>query len=165
MGGRTEQFRQKTSGLRPGVQGQRGRMHLRSFPRIPRLLQDAASSTDGVFISKLVVPARLTSFLHICINDGMVKTQILLPDELYRGLKRLAEVQETSLAEIVRRAAEQWLGQHPSMEEKISEWNPPSPVVLGIFRSVPVSDWRLLAHEDSLKTAGSVRRSLRKHSR
>ena len=42
----------------------------------------------------------------------MVKTQIRLPDGLYRDLKRLAAAQEWSLAETVQRAAEQFLARH-----------------------------------------------------
>lgn len=36
----------------------------------------------------------------------MIKTQIQIPDDLYRRVKRLAESQEWSLAETLRRAAE-----------------------------------------------------------
>jgi len=36
----------------------------------------------------------------------MIKTQIQLPEELHRDLKRLAEAKEWSLAETLRRGAE-----------------------------------------------------------
>ncbi len=39
----------------------------------------------------------------------MVRTQIQLPDELHARLKQAAEAREWSVAEIVRRAAEQYL--------------------------------------------------------
>ncbi len=67
----------------------------------------------------------------------MVKTQIQLPDVLYRDIKRLAASREWSLAETMRRAAEQFLARHRVL-------TPPSP-----WRP-PVSDrvgWRGLDHE------------------
>ena len=41
-----------------------------------------------------------------CIIDGMIRTQIQLPDALYRDAKQLAERREISLAELVRRGLE-----------------------------------------------------------
>jgi metal-responsive CopG/Arc/MetJ family transcriptional regulator len=69
----------------------------------------------------------------------MRRTQIQLPDVLYNRLKTLAKNEETSLAEIIRRAAEYMLLIHP-------DWNPPEPEDLGEFRSHE-SDWRILANE------------------
>ena len=43
----------------------------------------------------------------------MVKTQIQIPDELYRRVKRLAEAQEWTLAETLRRGAELLLASRP----------------------------------------------------
>ena len=43
----------------------------------------------------------------------MVKTQIQIPDELYRRVKRLAEAQEWTLAETLRRGAEVLLASRP----------------------------------------------------
>lgn len=44
----------------------------------------------------------------------MIKTQIQIPDDLYRRVKRLAESQEWSLAETLRRAAELLLAVRPA---------------------------------------------------
>ena len=55
----------------------------------------------------------------------MVKTQIQLPDALYRDLKRLAAAREWSLAETLRRAAEQLLARHPVVPAHAAEWQPP----------------------------------------
>jgi hypothetical protein len=44
----------------------------------------------------------------------MVRTQIQLPDALYRELKALASDKEWSLAEAVRRGAELLLRSHPA---------------------------------------------------
>ena len=43
----------------------------------------------------------------------MVKTQIQIPDELYRRVKQLADAQEWSLAETLRRGAELLLASRP----------------------------------------------------
>ena len=69
----------------------------------------------------------------------MIKTQIQLPDALYRDLKRLAEAKEWSLAETLRRAAEQFLARHPSSSPSAAPWEPPTSVAVG---------WRGLSHED-----------------
>ncbi|MFM7289973.1 MAG: hypothetical protein ACKO6B_01930 [Planctomycetia bacterium] len=44
----------------------------------------------------------------------MIKTQIQIPEELYQRVKRLAEAQEWSLAETLRRAAELFLAVRPT---------------------------------------------------
>ena len=68
----------------------------------------------------------------------MVKTQIQLPDELYRALKRLAAAKEWSLAETLRRAAEQFLARHPAPTARTSTWKPPVSAKVG---------WRGLTHQ------------------
>ena len=68
----------------------------------------------------------------------MVKTQIQLPDQLYRDLKRLAAAREWSLAETLRRAAEQFLARHPRVTVPAASWEPPMSDAVG---------WRGLSHE------------------
>jgi hypothetical protein len=68
----------------------------------------------------------------------MVKTQIQLPDRLYRDLKRLAAAREWSLAETLRRAAEQLLARHPQVRDAAASWRPPVSDAVG---------WRGLSHE------------------
>ena len=68
----------------------------------------------------------------------MIKTQIQLPDELYRDLKRLAEAKEWSLAETLRRAAEQFLARHPGSVPGKTAWKPPVSGKVG---------WRGLTHQ------------------
>lgn len=68
----------------------------------------------------------------------MVKTQIQLPDSLYRDLKRLAARKEWSLAETLRRAAEQFLARHSASVPASSTWTPPVSATAG---------WRGLTHE------------------
>lgn len=76
----------------------------------------------------------------------MVRTQIQLPDELYRDLKRLAEDREWSLAEALRRGAELLLRSYPRVREPLESWQLPEAMPLGEFRAPP-SDWRALANE------------------
>jgi len=68
----------------------------------------------------------------------MIKTQIQLPDALYRDLKRLAEAKEWSLAETLRRGAELLLARHPNIAQSRLPWTPPQPRDLG---------WRGLTHD------------------
>lgn len=52
----------------------------------------------------------------------MVRTQIQLPDDLYRRAKRFAEAKELSLAEITRRGLELFLDRFPAQPENSSTW-------------------------------------------
>ncbi len=57
----------------------------------------------------------------------MIKTQIQLPDELYHALKRVSAAKEWSLAETLRRGAEQLLQQYPDPGQPgTGDWQPPS---------------------------------------
>lgn len=76
----------------------------------------------------------------------MIKTQIQLPDELYREAKRVARDREWSLAEVVRRGVEYITRVYPPVSGSAAPWTPPSPRRLGAFLA-PVEDWRLLANE------------------
>lgn len=85
----------------------------------------------------------------------MVKTQIQMPDELYRRVKQLAEAQEWTLAETLRRAAELLLASRP-LPKPASEWSLAPPVNTGL-RADPFADpdWRLRANlGDSASLAG-----------
>ena len=76
----------------------------------------------------------------------MIRTQIQLPDLLYRRLKEMAKKEEISLAEIMRRAGEYMLSIHPEHEFSHKNWQPPEPENLGKFKSHE-SNWRILANE------------------
>ena len=76
----------------------------------------------------------------------MKRMQIQLPDKLYERLKRLAENEETSLAEILRRGAEYILSLHPEAAHSLSGWDIPEPMDLGRFR-VAEEQWRIMANE------------------
>jgi hypothetical protein len=67
----------------------------------------------------------------------MVRTQIQLPDAVYRRAKRLADEREISMAELVRRSLELLLSQYPGPDRIIKDWRFPTPRKLG---------WRNLSH-------------------
>lgn len=74
----------------------------------------------------------------------MIKTQIQIPDELYREAKRVAEEYEMSFAEVVRRSLERALPGYPPRK---TEWQPPEPLSLGLRCPIDDDEWRLLANE------------------
>jgi hypothetical protein len=76
----------------------------------------------------------------------MIRTQVQLPDELYGEAKRLAEEQEISLAEVVRRGLEHMIRIYPKRAGVGGGWQPPRPHHLGRFRA-PEEQWRYLANE------------------
>ncbi len=86
----------------------------------------------------------LSLFLKRYNIYSVIRTQIQLPDHLYYRLKRLAEKEETSLAEIVRRAAQLLLEIYP--EQAVESWQPPEPADPGGFR-IPEPDWKIAAHD------------------
>jgi Ribbon-helix-helix protein, copG family len=61
----------------------------------------------------------------------MTKTQIQLPDDLYRRAKKLAEARELSLAELLRRGLEYILSTYTTPEDSRTDWEPPEPRRLG----------------------------------
>ena len=76
----------------------------------------------------------------------MIKTQIQLPDSLYRQLKNLAADREWSLAETLRRSAEMFLAtQAASTGKPIGGWKVPAARHGGAFLSQE-SEWTELAH-------------------
>ncbi len=77
----------------------------------------------------------------------MIKTQIQLPDSLYKEAKRVAREREISLAEVVRRGVEYITNSYPPLKNEDKEWSPPKASRLGKFKA-PVSQWRELANED-----------------
>lgn len=76
----------------------------------------------------------------------MIRTQIQLPDALYKDAKRVASEREISFAEVVRRGIEYITRVYPPKQEIYLPWSPPTPHHLGDFLS-SVEDWRLLAEE------------------
>lgn len=75
----------------------------------------------------------------------MIRTQVQIPDRLYRDAKRISEEQEMTLAEVVRRGLEHMVRTYPPRDGD-SGWWPPPPRHLGAFRA-PEDSWRELANE------------------
>ncbi len=74
----------------------------------------------------------------------MIKTQVQIPDDLYREAKRVAADYEMSFAEVVRRSLERTL---PAYPPKDTGWLPPEPLSLGLHSQIDDDEWRLLANE------------------
>ena len=77
----------------------------------------------------------------------MIRTQIQLPDEMFQRVKVLADAQEWSMAEAVRRALEGLLAVYGGARVPSSEW------------SMPVLDLgvRLIADDESLRGLANER--------
>jgi hypothetical protein len=84
----------------------------------------------------------------------MTRTQIQLPDPLYRQLKRIAEEQDWSLAEVLRRAGELYAQRYPEREGTSNPWKLPDAVDLGEAK-VPVD--RLRQEADAIIERGTIR--------
>jgi len=77
----------------------------------------------------------------------MVKTQIQLPEELYRQVKEFAARREWSLAETFRRGVEELMQVFPAEPEDPESWTLPEPRVLGCF-DLDDDELKRLARED-----------------
>lgn len=68
----------------------------------------------------------------------MTRTQIQLPDPLYRRLKEVASSNDWSLAEVIRRAAELYVKRFPSPKSQAG-WQFPTIDAGGDFLTDPAS--------------------------
>lgn len=75
----------------------------------------------------------------------MVKTQIQLPEHLFRATKRIAADYEMSFAEVVRRSLERTLPAYPP--RSAAPWQPPTATDLGLRCAIGDDELRLLANE------------------
>ena len=76
----------------------------------------------------------------------MVKTQVQIPDALFREAKRIAAENEMSFAEVVRRGLEEIIYHHPPGRERATEWAMPAVHDLGETLA-PEEEWTALCHE------------------
>ena len=76
----------------------------------------------------------------------MTRTQIQLPDLLYRRAKALADAREVSLAELVRNGLEYMLRVSALPAASGQEWELPEPVHLGAADPFANPDWRANLH-------------------
>ena len=75
----------------------------------------------------------------------MVKTQIQLPEHLFREAKRVAADYEMSFAEVVRRSLERSMPAYPPKAS--APWQAPTPMDLGLRCKIDDDERRLLANE------------------
>ena len=76
----------------------------------------------------------------------MVKTQVQIPDSLFREAKRLAAENEMSFAEVVRRGLEEIIRHHPPGRSRADKWSLPQSFDMG-RPLVPEEQWTALSHE------------------
>lgn len=76
----------------------------------------------------------------------MVKTQVQIPDALFREAKRLAAENEMSFAEVVRRGLEEIIRHRPPGRSRADQWSPPKAYDMG-QPLVPEHAWTTLSHE------------------
>jgi hypothetical protein len=76
----------------------------------------------------------------------MVKTQVQIPDALFREAKRLAAENEMSFAEVVRRGLEEIIRHHPPGRMKADTWSLPQPFDMGATLA-PEEQWTALCHD------------------
>jgi hypothetical protein len=98
----------------------------------------------------------------------MVKTQIQIPDHLYREAKRVAGEYEMSFADVVRRGLERVLPSFPPLGKSTGEWRLPTLDLR--LRADPFADpeWRAALHDEPSfvhEPAAPASRSRRKRPR
>ena len=78
----------------------------------------------------------------------MIKTQIQLPDALYREAKRVAEEREMSLAEVMRRGVEYVVRAYPALGGK-RHWTLPKAVKATLRPNLTLADLRDVVVDDT----------------
>ena len=76
----------------------------------------------------------------------MRRTQIQIPDPLYAAVKRVAELNDWSVSEVIRRAAEELVAQYPMVKEQ-TPWRLPEGRNMGVPKVAPET-WRDELAED-----------------
>ena len=69
----------------------------------------------------------------------MIRTQIQFPDPLYSRLKEIAEMNDWSLADVVRRATELYVRRFPEPNDLEEDWSFPTVDMGGDFLLDPAS--------------------------
>lgn len=72
----------------------------------------------------------------------MIRTQIQIPDKLYNQVKEIAESEEWSLAETIRRAMEEYIRRFPEDRPRQTTWTLPGPFNLGLKDEKILEDLR-----------------------
>ena len=88
-------------------------------------------------------------------ESSVTKTQIQVPEELYRELKEFAKQREWSLAETFRRGAELLLETYPGDRSgKLQAWSPPVSKKVG-WKGLSAEGLRELAFQDQEPRLGN----------
>jgi hypothetical protein len=82
-------------------------------------------------------------------NAIMIKTQVQLPDELYRQAKAIAAQREWSLAEVIRRGIEHMAVAYPVTRDKTA-WQMPVLKAEAFVAGFDRLDLKAIAREDEL---------------
>ena len=77
----------------------------------------------------------------------MVKTQVQIPDHLFKEAKRIAAESEMSFAQVVRLGLEMVLKARPAGRLPARQWRVPKGKNMGL-PLVSVEKWTEIAHED-----------------
>lgn len=85
----------------------------------------------------------------------MIRTQIQLPDELYRRAKQVSKQREISLAEMTRRGLELFLDRVGSTTARAGEWT--LPTIDGEGMLVPLEQLRAISAADEEAARAPVR--------
>ena len=86
----------------------------------------------------------------------MTRTQIQLPDALYRRVKAMAAAREISLAELVRNGLEYMLRVSAGAEADAAAWTLPAPAALGGTDPFADPDWRMRLHSREVVEKGAA---------
>ena len=77
----------------------------------------------------------------------MVKTQVQIPDHLFREAKQLAAEGEMSFAHVVRLGLEMVIKARPAGRQPASQWRVPKGKNMGLPLAAE-ENWTEIAHED-----------------
>jgi len=91
----------------------------------------------------------------------MIKTQIQLPDDLYRRVKHFSAEREWSLAENFRRAVEQFCARYPAEHMKEGEWSLPTDQEIVAMSPREASEWLKANPQHPSGWGADFRRELR----
>lgn len=77
----------------------------------------------------------------------MIKTQVQIPDHLFKEAKQLAEESEMSFAQVVRLGLEMILKVRPCGRKPAHSWQVPKGKAMGL-PLISEEQWTEVAHED-----------------
>lgn len=77
----------------------------------------------------------------------MVKTQVQIPDHLFKEAKRLAAENEMSFAQVVRLGLEMVIQARPAGRQPATQWKMPPAKNMGV-PLIDEAQWTEVAHED-----------------